>query len=240
MTVSHQSQYISNFILVSVRCLTDVVGFLLLLCVTCRRSVRCFLRGTPCECFSLRADTKEITITSCFTLLWQCFRCLNFRERSCSVYCIMVVIDTGQTQNSCPFHLQGSAIYFFSFFSQVVAACIQFLFFSAAQGLIRLIVLLVSKADEDLDLPYIHQRYEALQRVINDPISCAQIKRTERDTYFKAGFVWRHTICVKVWDRLGVGIVFLFGLLKGFSRLPAELLDGADRTWGWLAMQIMQ
>lgn len=34
--------------------------------------------------------------------------------------------------------------------------------------------------------------------------------------------------------------MFLFGLLKGSSSLPAELLDGADRTWGWLAMQIMQ
>lgn len=34
--------------------------------------------------------------------------------------------------------------------------------------------------------------------------------------------------------------MFLFGLLKGFSRLPAELLDGADSTWGWMAMQIMQ
>lgn len=43
----------------------------------------------------------------------------------------------------------------------------------------RLIVLLVLKADEDLDLTYIHQRYAALQCVINDPISCAQIKCTE-------------------------------------------------------------
>lgn len=37
-----------------------------------------------------------------------------------------------------------------------------------------------------------------------------------------------------------MGIVFLFGLLKGSSSLPAELLDGADRTWGWLPVQIMQ
>lgn len=75
----------------------------------------------------------------------------------------------------------GLKDFFFSF-SQVVATCLQFLFFSAAQGLIRLIVLLVSKADEDLDLTYIHQRYAALQCVINDPISCAQIKCTESPT----------------------------------------------------------
>lgn len=168
MTVSHQIQYIPNFILVSTQCSTDVAGFLLFLCVTCRRWGKCFLRGTPCECFSLLADTKEITITSCFTLLWQCFRCLNFRERRGSVYCIVVVMDTGQIQSSClSFHLKASApvrkifFFFLSFFSQVVAACLQFLFFSAAQGLIRLIVLLVSKADEDLDLTYIHQRYAA-------------------------------------------------------------------------------
>lgn len=36
-----------------------------------------------------------------------------------------------------------------------------------------------------------------------------------------------------------MGIVFLFGLLKGSSSLLAELPDGADRAWGWLAMQIM-
>lgn len=92
--------------------------------------------------------------------------------------------------------LLGSERFFFFSFSQVVATCLQFLFFSAAQGLIRLIVLLVSKADEDLDLTYIHQRYTALQCVINDPISCVQIKCTESPTS-KQGlsedtqFVWK-------------------------------------------------
>lgn len=90
--------------------------------------------------------------------------------------------------------LLRSERFFFSFW--VVAACLQFQFFSAAQGLIRLIVLLVSKADEDLDLTYIQQRYVALQCVINDPISCAQIKCTESPTS-KQGlsedtqFVWK-------------------------------------------------
>lgn len=97
--------------------LTDAMGFLLFLCVTCRRWARCFRRGTPYECFSLLADTKEITVTSCFTFLWQCFRCLNFRERGGSVYCIMVVIDTGQIQSSClSFHLRGSALVWKIFF----------------------------------------------------------------------------------------------------------------------------
>lgn len=209
------------------------MGFLLFLCVTGRRWVRCFFRGTLCEYFSLLADTKEITITFCFTLLWQCFMCLNFRERYHSVYCIMIFIDTGQMQSCClTFHLQsplGSERWFFFFFSQVVAACLQFLFFSAAQGLIRLIFQLALKADEDLDLTYINQRYVALQCVINYPISCAWIKC--RVTYFKARFVWRHTVCVKVWETWG-GLVFLFGLLKGIFRLSAELLDGADRA-GW-------
>lgn len=45
---------------------------------------------------------------------------------------------------------------------------------------------------------------------------------------------------MKARDRLGMGIVFLFGLLKGYSSHPAELLGGADRTWGSLVMQIMQ
>lgn len=55
----------------------------------------------------------------------------------------------------------------FFFFSHIVATHLEFLFFSAAQGLVRLIVLLVSKADEDLDLAYVSEIYAALQYVIN-------------------------------------------------------------------------
>lgn len=175
------------------------MGFLLFLCVTGRRWAGCFLRRTPCECFSLLADTEEITITSCFTLLWQCFMCLNFRERYHSVYCIMIVIHTGQIQSCClSFHLQGSTwvwkIFFFSSPKKISSSLSSV--FSPVQGLIRLIVLLALKADEDVGLAYIHQRYLALQCVINDPISCAQIKCTESRTS-KQGlsedrqFVWK-------------------------------------------------
>lgn len=53
-------------------------------------------------------------------------------------------------------HSSERLLYCF-FFSHVVATHLQFLFFSAAQGLIRLIVLLVSKAEEDLDLTYVSE-----------------------------------------------------------------------------------
>lgn len=96
---SKSSKSVCTKLYFGVSAVLDVMGFLLLLCVTCRRWARCFLRGTPCECFSLVAYSKEITITSCFTLLWHCFRCLKFRERYNSVYCIIVVIGTGQIQN---------------------------------------------------------------------------------------------------------------------------------------------
>lgn len=53
--------------------------------------------------------------------------------------------------------LSSERLLYCFFFSHVVATYLQFLFFSAVQGLVRLIVLLVSKADEDLDLAYVSE-----------------------------------------------------------------------------------
>lgn len=47
--------------------------------------------------------------------------------------------------------------FIFYFFLLVQVTCLRFLLFSAAQELIRLIVLPVSKATEDLDLTYVSE-----------------------------------------------------------------------------------
>jgi len=76
------------------------------------------------------------------------------KEKDITIFAVSwPVTDAGQMPSCClGFHFKGSArfwmiVLLFFFFSHVVVTHLQFSFFSAAQGLIRLIVLPVSKAD---------------------------------------------------------------------------------------------
>lgn len=85
------------------------------------------------------------------------------RKEDATICCIIVSYRHGANTELCGLSPQRFCLglkdtYFFLFLlAHVVEPCLQFLFFSAAQGLIRLISLPVAKADEDLDLAYVSE-----------------------------------------------------------------------------------